>query len=293
MQDLLKELSKPFHPRHVAWKPGATTKDGTKCMALAYADLRAYQDRLDEVCGGDWSCRYVPWGNNRLICELTIRGITRSSTGEMASQDEKNGLGGTVGEAQAFKRACAMWGLGRSLYDLPSVWSEFDPKSKRITDAGKAELDRRYTVWYSRKVAQSNVPTTPSSDDDGHDDDTEGNTPSLAADADFGTRDDGNDDAPATDPGKVLSRMQLTRLNVLGVELYGSNNKWDEKRPALVEGATGGRITSSKQLTPEQADLLIAGLEKRVKEKRAQEAAARASRKTLPALNEHSNGVAA
>lgn len=151
MEGILKELSRPFEPKFVTWKPGIA-KDN-KCMAMAYADLRAYQDRLDAVCGLDWSCRYVAWGDGRIMCELTISGVTRSSTGEMDSQDEKNGMGGTVAEAQAFKRAAAMFGMGRYLYDLPSVWVEYDPARRRITEAGQRDLDSRYVTWYDRKVA--------------------------------------------------------------------------------------------------------------------------------------------
>jgi len=142
----------PFEPRQIIWKPGATTKDGAKCMALAYADLRAYQDRLDEVCGLDWSVEYLPWGDSRVIARLTIGGITRASSGEMSAQESSNGNGGTVAEAQAFKRACAMFGLGRFLYDLPSPWVEFDNQRKRISEAGQKELDARYATWHAKKL---------------------------------------------------------------------------------------------------------------------------------------------
>lgn len=151
MEGILKELSRPFEPKFVTWKPGAAKEN--KCMAMAYADLRAYQDRLDAVCGLAWSCRYVAWGEGRIMCELTISGVTRSSTGEMDGQDEKNGMGGTVAEAQAFKRAAAMFGMGRYLYDLPNVWVEYDPQRRRITDAGQKELDTRYTTWYEKKIS--------------------------------------------------------------------------------------------------------------------------------------------
>lgn len=150
MTNLLTQLAAPFAPADITWKPGVS-KDN-RCLALAYADLRAYQDRLDEVCGLDWSVRYATWGNERVFCELTIAGVTRTSSGEMAEQDKKNGMGGTVAEAQAFKRAAAMFGLGRYLYDLPSVWVEFDSQTKRITDKGKAELDARYKAWHARKL---------------------------------------------------------------------------------------------------------------------------------------------
>jgi hypothetical protein len=149
--ELMKQLTRPFAPDAITWKPGAT-KDN-RCLALAFADLRAYQERLDEICGLDWSVRYSPWGDGRIICELTIGSVTRCSTGEMDNQDEKNGMGGTVAEAQAFKRAAAMFGLGRYLYELPSVWIEFDSTRKRISEAGLAELESRYKAWYAKKMA--------------------------------------------------------------------------------------------------------------------------------------------
>jgi hypothetical protein len=55
MSHILEELSKPFHPSRITWRPGALTGKKDKAMALAYADLRAYQNRLDELCGMDWS----------------------------------------------------------------------------------------------------------------------------------------------------------------------------------------------------------------------------------------------
>lgn len=153
MDSLLDQLSVPFKPEHITWKPGRTTKEGDKCMAMAYADLRAYQDRLDDVCGLDWGVEYQSWGDGRIIARLTIAGVTRASTGEMEPQDEKNGMGGTVAEAQAFKRAAAMFGMGRYLYDLPSVWVDYDAQARKISKAGQAELDNRYKAWYERKMA--------------------------------------------------------------------------------------------------------------------------------------------
>lgn len=151
MSDLLLKLTEPFEPKHVVWKPGAAK--GDKCLAMPYADLRAYMNRLDEVCGTDWSVVYEPWGPERIICRLNINGVTRSSTGEYDTQDEKQGMGGTVAEAQAFKRAASMFGLGRYLYDLPAAWVDFDASAKRISKAGLVELDTRYKNWYAKTMA--------------------------------------------------------------------------------------------------------------------------------------------
>lgn len=151
MNDLLLKLSAPFEPKYISFKPGATK--GDKAMALAYADLRAYMDRLDDACGLDWSVAYEPWGDSRIIARLTIAGVTRASTGEMDAGEEKGGNGGTVAEAQAFKRAATMFGLGRSIYDLPSPWVDFDPQSKRITPSALAQLEARYLAWYTKTMA--------------------------------------------------------------------------------------------------------------------------------------------
>src|SRR5678815_587437 len=151
MNKLLEELLRPFEPGMVEWKPGASK--GDKCMALAFADLRVYYERLDEVVGMDWSSRFVPWTGKGIICELTIAGVTRSSTGEADAQDEKNNMSGSVSEAMAFKRACAAFGLGRYLYSLPSVWVDFDATSKRISKSGLAELENRYAAWYTKKMS--------------------------------------------------------------------------------------------------------------------------------------------
>ena len=81
-------------------------------MITRWLPTLPYQNRLDEVCGLAWSVTYTPWGE-RVICHLTINGITRSSTGEADSNAEKSEIAGTAAEAQAFKRACSMFGLGR------------------------------------------------------------------------------------------------------------------------------------------------------------------------------------
>lgn len=145
--ELLLQLAAPFHPARITWKPQAISKDKNKAMAVAYADPRAYQNRLDEVCGLDWAVSYTPWAD-RIICHLTIGGVTRSSTGEADSQSERSEIAGTAAESQAFKRACAMFGLGRYLYSLPALWVEFDGNG--FTDKAKARLNSSILQHYQR-----------------------------------------------------------------------------------------------------------------------------------------------
>lgn len=130
-QELLRQLSAPFNPQHVHWRAGATNKDKTKAMALAYAEPRTYEDRLNTVCPGAWHVTFEPWGDNRIICKLTIHDVTRSSTGEDTSGTDNSG---TTAEAQAFKRACSKFGVGRYLYDLPINWVPYDSAAKRLRE---------------------------------------------------------------------------------------------------------------------------------------------------------------
>lgn len=156
-------LKRPLHVEMISWKPGVMTgaaknwKPGNevtkemKTLAMAYGDFRAYMNALDTVCGPFWSHQYEPWGDKRLTCVLTIFGVTRSSTGEFAEGQRGDAPEGTAAEAQAFKRACAMFGLGRYLYMLPSKWIALAEAGRglAISDAGRTELNS----WYSRMTS--------------------------------------------------------------------------------------------------------------------------------------------
>jgi hypothetical protein len=124
------ELSQPFADSEIRYRAGATNRDKTKAQALPYVDPRAYEDRLNEIVPGSWEVMFEPWGEHRIICRLTIHGVTRSSTGE--ATDSPDGIAGTSAEAQAFKRACAKFGLGRYLYALTPQWVEYDSTRKTV-----------------------------------------------------------------------------------------------------------------------------------------------------------------
>lgn len=298
MTELLPELKKPFHPSQVYWKPGSLNEERTRALALAYADLRAYQNRLDEICGMDWSVTYTPWGD-RIVCHLTIRGITRSSTGEPDSQSERSEIAGTSAEAQAFKRACAMFGLGRYLYNLPSLWVEYDPQSRSFTERARARLDMIVNQHYRRVMDASAAPsltnspavdgdvvaTTPASDESG-DKDAPTPTPepqpvaAAASEEPAAPAPNGNgSEVPAsTDAPTAALRQQFDQL---GQELYGE--QWDHVSRHNVERISAGQAADSGQLTPEQLQKLIDGL-KSLKRKRQRVQSAPAANHTLSAV---------
>lgn len=122
-----RHLERPFSPTKLHWRAGATNRDKTKAIALAYINARDVMQRLDEVFGPFWQARYPHLG----ICEIGVfwdgQWIWRG-----------NGAGVTEFEAEkgqasdAFKRAAVLWGIGRYLYYLPSPWVGYDPQKKRL-----------------------------------------------------------------------------------------------------------------------------------------------------------------
>jgi hypothetical protein len=65
-----------------------------------------------------------------VTCRLTIDGLgSHSGLGEEWADNEN---AGTAAEAQAFKRACSCFGLGRYLYDLDGIWVDLDERKQPL-----------------------------------------------------------------------------------------------------------------------------------------------------------------
>ncbi len=62
-------------------------------------------------------------------------------------------------------------------------------------------------------------------------------------------------------PLPVASPARLRALHAAGSSFYGKD--WNNKRPELVLSVTGKRTKSSKELTPDEAEKLIAGINKK------------------------------
>lgn len=141
---ILEALQEPFPSHEVEFKPGATNREKTKALALAYVDSRPYIQRLNLVCP-DWQDDYqITLLPDRVVvlCRLTINGITRTgdgecllAAGEEGERTEPNAV--TTASAQAFKRACVKFGLGAYLYALPQVWCDYDHAKRKIVNPPK------------------------------------------------------------------------------------------------------------------------------------------------------------
>lgn len=169
LREFEAQLKEPFAPSDIDFLPkGKIEKDGkTLCMAFPYADPRVYQDRLNAVAYGEWStpAPVVVTAGNKLICYVTVIlcGVPHSDVGEAAlkaenGKDEENT--GTEAWAQAFKRACSQFGLGRYLYNLEKEWVPFNPQRK-VIDLDPAQKQAVVKKMYQKAGI---VPGTPKSD---------------------------------------------------------------------------------------------------------------------------------
>jgi hypothetical protein len=131
----LNRLRDPFPQSDIEWKPGAVTRDKKKGLAMAYLTNRAIQDRLDEVCGpANWKNTFKPGPDGGVLCGIAVnvtgdpanpRWVTKWDGAENTEfESVKGGLSG------AMKRAAVQWGIGRYLYDLPSVWVNLDERGR-------------------------------------------------------------------------------------------------------------------------------------------------------------------
>ena len=139
--DAFPRLEEPFASKDVKWLVAATSRDGRKGRVTPYADPRAYTDRLNHIfTAGGWTREYsvhtvspitrlkkdkpIQTGKVLVTCVVSIPGVgTHSGSGEEWADDE-NAM--TSAEAQAFKRACSCFGLGRYFYNFAEMWVDLD-----------------------------------------------------------------------------------------------------------------------------------------------------------------------
>ena len=144
---ILSELEVPFPTDQVHWRVTSTTNDKKRGQVVPYADPRAYTDRLNALLSPQgWTREYkvetmsnitrVKKGESLLsgkvlvTCTVTIFGLwSHSGTGEEWADDDNSV---TSADAQAFKRACSCFGLGRYFYDVPAIWVDLDQNRQPV-----------------------------------------------------------------------------------------------------------------------------------------------------------------
>jgi hypothetical protein len=143
IKELVAELEIPFEPSVIEWRVTNTAQGQSRGQVIPYADPRAYTDRLNGMFSpAGWTRKYTVHSSanfertkdQRIVakvlvtCEVTIFGLgSHSATGEEWA-DNDNAV--TAAEAQAFKRACCCFGLGRYLYYFTGAWVDLDERKR-------------------------------------------------------------------------------------------------------------------------------------------------------------------
>jgi hypothetical protein len=110
---LAEALVAPFYDDEVKFKPGTKWK-------APFITARHCMNRLDDVLGFEnWEDEYIPTPDG-CVCRLTITlpngtRVTKSDAGGNAGMQDK-GDNEKSSFSDAFKRACAKFGIGRYLY---------------------------------------------------------------------------------------------------------------------------------------------------------------------------------
>lgn len=150
----LAALRAPFAPHEHSWRAQSVARSGTSAQALCYITARAVQNRLDDVCGpAGWESEFAETASGRVVATIRIdmgtRWVAKSDgAGATAMEGEKGGL------SDAFKRAAVMWGIGRYLYGLASIWAECEVHREQDGQMRTRNGKPQWKCWTSRGEAQ-------------------------------------------------------------------------------------------------------------------------------------------
>jgi hypothetical protein len=146
-EKLFAQLETPFDPTQIKWRVMRTSADGRSGVILPFADPRAYTDRLNNL--------FTPSGWTREYTISTVPSLTRVDKGKVIVTskvlvatavtitrlgshtgtgeewaDRENAV--TAADAQAFKRACSCFGLGRYLYRFEETWVHLNQRGEPV-----------------------------------------------------------------------------------------------------------------------------------------------------------------
>jgi hypothetical protein len=139
MKEILAKLRRPLRRDEIDFRVGTVITSGQKAFAtiLAYKDARTDMNVLDEATDGLWQNKYERDSRGVLQCGIGIKAgeewVWKYSNGTETQVEKEKGE-----YSDAFKRAGFMWGIGRELYDVPSLFVELRASEFRM-DNGKAK----------------------------------------------------------------------------------------------------------------------------------------------------------
>jgi hypothetical protein len=149
--NILKELQKPLAAHEIEFRVQSVSPYG-KATILAYKDARADMERLDAAVGVlGWKREHVNSNKNCIVSiydKESEQWVSKEDTGTESNMEKEKGLA-----SDSFKRACFNWGIGRELYDYPTIQIE-------LKGDGKGNPDNKWTDEWIAKSPKTQKPTT-------------------------------------------------------------------------------------------------------------------------------------
>jgi hypothetical protein len=137
------------------WRVQSRTANKTKAICSAYIDARDVMNVLDKYCDRGWQtdtkelAGFIFYGIGITIpvmakgamgeYESDTTTLWRWDTGSRIENDPKDNMfeqAGKSAASDAFKRAAVQWGVGRFLYDLPTVTLPCDANGNVVDNTG-------------------------------------------------------------------------------------------------------------------------------------------------------------
>ncbi len=149
MIDKTKQLQKPLEVHEIDFRVQSINRGGYATI-LAYKDARVDMKRLDDVFGVDgWQRDYKMVGN-MFLCGVSIRSesgdwVTKWDTGTESNAEAIKGLA-----SDAFKRSCFNLGIGRELYDYPTIIVKLDGGGNKNGSGVEWFLDEKDKDGYGK-----------------------------------------------------------------------------------------------------------------------------------------------
>lgn len=160
----LKVLKAPFPKESLGVKVQSTSKDRTRALLVLYLQHTDVQDRL-EMVDPAWTTEVI---NEERVGDtvyvrirMTVKGVSRENVGE--GNDPK------AAYSDALKRAAMLFGIGRYLYDSPTVWAEYNESRDRFRQWSIQDYEKNIKGSYvtpapivEQPPAEAREPSAPS-----------------------------------------------------------------------------------------------------------------------------------
>ena len=145
----IKDLQKPLEIKDIDFRVQSINKGGYATI-LAYKDARVDMQRLDDVCGAlNWKREHTNNNHNCIVSiynEDNLQWVSKEDTGTESFTEKEKGLA-----SDSFKRACFNWGIGRELYNYPTIQIKLNADEFTVVD-GKAKqtynLKIKFWKWF-------------------------------------------------------------------------------------------------------------------------------------------------